>query len=155
MEFKRFLVNKLTLFFMLSTLIALAISLIGSSFDGEARFGYELLLAPPEYAALCLLPTLVTWSRRELSAKALLGRKALMFALLEAEILFIAFRSPAIDTGSVRVVLSLAGSVLAIFVLVNLFLWVKDSGEAQIMNRDLERFQTRHRESRQDAAPGQ
>lgn len=145
MEFKRFLVNKLILFFMLSTLISVAVSLIGSAFDSEARFGYDTLLTPIKYAALCMLPTLVTWSRRELSAKEMLLREALLLVLLEAVILFIAFRSPAIDTGSVKVVLTLAGSVVVIFVLANLFLWLKDSAEAKKMNRDLARFQKLHK----------
>ena len=144
MEFKRFLVNKLTLFFMLSTLIAVAVSLIGSAYDGGARLGYDALLAPIRYAALCLLPTLVTWSPRELSAKEMLFRKALMLLLLEAEILFIAFTSPAIDTGSARVVLTIAGSVLVIYLLANLFLWLKDSAEAKKLSRDLAAFQRLH-----------
>ncbi len=144
MEFKRFLINKLFLFFMLSTLITVAVSLIGSSFDGEARLGYDALLSPIKYAALCLLPTLLTWSRRELSLKELLGRKALMLVLLEAEILFLAFTSPAIDTENIRVVLSLAGSVLVIFVLANLFTWLRESAEAKKMNADLEKYQQLH-----------
>ncbi len=141
MEFKRFLVNKLILFFMLSTMITVAVSLIGSAYDSGARFGYGTLLTPIKYAALCLLPTLVTWSKRELSAKELLIRKALMLLLLEAVILFIAFTSSVIDTESVRVVLDIAGSVLVIFVLANLFLWMKDSAEAKELNRDLETYQ--------------
>ena len=144
MEFKRFLVNKLILFFMLSTLIAAAVSLVGSAFDSGARLGYGALLVPLKYAALCLLPTLVTWSRRELSARETLLRKALTLVLLEAEILFIAFTSPAIDTDSVRVVLAVAGSVLVIFALANLFLWLKDSAEARKMSRDLAAFQRLH-----------
>lgn len=144
MEFKRFLVDKLILFFMLSTLITVAVSLTGSVFDGSARFGYDALLAPLEYAALCIVPTLVTWSRHELSAKEMFARKALMLVLLEALILFAAFVSPAIDTGSVTVVLSLAGSVLVIFILVNLFLWLKDSAEAKKMNFDLAEYQKQH-----------
>ncbi len=144
MEFKRFFVEKLILFFMLSTLIGIAIALIGSAFDGEAHYGYDILLAPIKYAALCLLPTFVTWSPRELSAKEMLVRKALMLILLETVILFLAFRSPTIDTGSTRVVLSMAGSVLAIFLLANLFLWLKDSVEARKLNQDLTRFQELH-----------
>ena len=140
MDFKRFLINRLILFFILSTLIAVAVSLIGSAFDAEAILSYGSLLMTIEYAALCLLPTLVTYSRRELSQKAMLLRKALMLFLLEAVILFIAFTSPGIDTGSAGVVLTIAVSVLVIFVLANLLLWLKDSGEARIMNRDLERF---------------
>ena len=144
MEFKRFLIHKLGLFFMLSTLITLAVSLLGTAFDSGARFGYDTLLTPIKYAALCLLPTFVTWSRRELSLKALLLRKALMLILVEAEILLIAFTSPAIDTGRPLVVLSLAGSVLLIFVLANFLIWLRESAEARLMNLDLARFQKRH-----------
>ena len=86
----------------------------------------------------------MTWSRRELSLKALLLRKALMLILVEAEILLIAFTSPAIDTGRPLVVLSLAGSVLLIFVLANFLIWLRESAEAKIMNLDLARFQKRH-----------
>ena len=145
MEFKRFLVDKLTLFFMLSTLITLAVSLTGSVYDSGARFGYDALLTPIRYAALCMLPTVVTWSRHELSAKELLARKALMLVLLEAVILFLAFTSPAMDTGSIQVVLTLAGSVLLIFILANLFLWLRDSAEAKKMTRDLATFQQLHK----------
>ena len=144
MEFKRFLVNKLILFFMLSTLITAAVSLIGLLFDGDTRFGYKEMLTPIEYAALCLLPTFVTFSKRELSPKALLARKALMLVLIEGVILFIAFTSDVIDTGRVEVVLAIAGSVLVIFVLVHLFMWLKDAAEAKKLNRELEAFQKHH-----------
>lgn len=144
MDFKRFLVNKLILFFMLSTLITAAVSLIGLLFDGDTRFGYKEMLTPIEYAALCLLPTFVTFSKRELSPKALLARKALMLVLIEGVILFIAFTSDVIDTGRVEVVLAIAGSVLVIFVLVHLFMWLKDAAEAKKLNRELEAFQKHH-----------
>ena len=144
MEFKRFLVNKLILFFMLATLITVAVSLIGSAFDGGARLAYADLLTPIEYAALCLLPSFVTWSPRELSPRQLLFRKALSLVLIEAVVLYIAFTSPAIDTARIPVVLTIAGSVLLIFVLAHLFLWLKDSAEARKMNRDLTKFQALH-----------
>ena len=144
MDFKRFLINKLILFFLLSTLITVAVSLIGLLFDGDMRFGYREMLIPIEYAALCMLPTLVTWSKRELSPKALLVRKALMLILIESVILFIAFTSDVIDTSRVEVVLAIAGSVLAIFVLVHLFMWLKETAEAKKLNRELEAFQKHH-----------
>ena len=144
MEFKRFLVNKLTLFFMLSALITVAVSLIGSAFDGEALFGYRTMLMPIKYAALCMLPTFVTYSKRELSPKALLLRKTLMLVLLEAVMLFIAFTSNSIDTDRIEVVFVITGSVFVIFVLVHLFLWLKDSAEAKKLNRDLAKFQKLH-----------
>ena len=144
MEFKRFLVNKLILFFMLSTLITVAVVLIGSAFDPEAQFGYKDMLVPIEYAALCMLPTLVTWSKRELSAKAMLLRKALMLVLIESVILFIAFTSDVINTSRIEVVLVIAGSVLVIFVVAHLFMWLKEAAEAKKLNRELEAFQKHH-----------
>lgn len=129
---------------MISTLITIAVSLIGSAFDSDARFGYDTLLVPIVYAALCMLPTLVTWSRRELSPKQLLIRKAIMLVLLEAVILLIAFTSPVIDTERIEVVLVIAGSVLVIFVLVHFFMWLKESAEAKKMNVDLEKYQKLH-----------
>ena len=144
MNFKRFLLQQLFLFFMLSTLITVAISLIGSFFDRDALFGYEALLSPIKYAALCLLPSFLAWSRHELSLKELILRKAIMLFLIEAEILLIAFQSPAIDTERISVVITLAGSVLVIFVLANLLLWLKTSVEASFINRDLVRYQKSH-----------
>ncbi len=144
MEFKKFLIEKLTLFFMLSTMITAAVYLIGSAYDRDALFGYDALLSPMRYAALCILPTFVTWSRRELSMRELLFRKALMLVLLEGVMLYIAFSSPVIDTARIRVVLTLMGSVLVIFLLVNLFFWLKDSAEAKKMNADLENFRRLH-----------
>ena len=144
MEFKRFLVNKLILFFMLSTLITVAVSLTGTVFDGDRQLGYEALLVPIECAALCMLPTLLTWSKRELSPKALLAREALMLVLIEGVILFITFTSDVIDTSRLEVVLAIAGSVLVIFVLVHLFLWLKDAAEAKKLNRELLAFQKLH-----------
>lgn len=144
MELKRFIVNKLILFFILSTLIAAAVSLIGSAFDKDASIRYINLLTPMEYAALCILPTLVSYSKHELSPKALLLRKALSLLLIEGIMLFIAFQSPAIDTKRPKVALAIAGSVLVIFVLAHLFLWLKDSAEAKKMNRDLVKFQKQH-----------
>lgn len=144
MEFKRFIVNILIIFFVLSTLITLAVALIGSVFDSGTQFGYRSMLIPLEYAALCTLPSLATYSKRELSLGQMLVRKAISLVLVEAVMMFIVFTSSVIDHSRIEVVLAIAGSVLVIFVLTNLFMWLKDSAEAKKMNRDLERFQKMH-----------
>ena len=141
MKLKQFLIKQMILFFMLSTLITVAVSLIGSAFDREALFGYREMLTPIKYAALCMLPTFVTYSRRELSIKALLLRKALMLILLEAGMLLILCTSVPFDESRIDAVLVIAGVVLVIFLLVQLFLWLKDSAEAKRLTQDLESFQ--------------
>ena len=144
MDFKRCLVNKLILFFTLSTLITVTVALVGSAFAPAERFGYKTMLLPIRYAALCMLPTFVTFSKRELSPRALLVRKALMLVLIEAVMMIIAFTGPEIDSDRPEVVLVIGGSVVVIFVLVHLFLWMKDAAEAKKLNQELAAYQVLH-----------
>lgn len=144
MSFKQFFVEKLSLFFMLTTLITIAIFVVGSVFDAEAHFGYDAMLTPLRYAACCVLPTFATYSRRELKKKELIARMALELILIEAVMLFFAFTSPAIDTTRISVVLVITGSVLIIYVMARLFSWLRESAEAKVMNEDLLRFRQLH-----------
>lgn len=144
MNFKQFFVEKLSLFFMLTTLITIAIFVVGSAFDAEAHFGYDAMLTPLRYAACCVLPTFATYSRRELKKKELIARMALELILIEAVMLFFAFTSPAIDTTRISVVLVITGSVLIIYVMARLFSWLRESAEAKVMNEDLLRFRQLH-----------
>ena len=144
MSLKQFLARKLNLFFMLTTLITVAIYLLGSLYDGQARFGYEAFLSPLFYAGCCVLPSLVTFSRRELKPREWLVREALQFLLTEGVMLFLAFRSPMIDTSRPAVVAGIAGSVLVIYLLVFFLLWLTNSVEAKKVNEELQRFQRLH-----------
>ena len=70
----------------------------------------------------------------------------LQFALTEAVVLGLAFRTPAIDTSRPAVVLGIAGSVLVISLLVFLISWLVNSTEARKTNRELQEFQRLHRD---------
>ena len=138
MSFKQFLLKQLSLFFMLTTLITLAVVVLGSAFDGEARFGYEALLSPMSYAGCCVLPGFVTFSRKEPKPRELLLRRALRF------VLFLAWRSPVVDSSRPIVMLTIAGSVLVIFLLVLLIDWLTNTAEAKKTNAELLEFQRLH-----------
>ena len=144
MSFKQFLVGKLNLFFMLTALITVAVWFLGSRFDAEARFGYDAFLSPLLYAGCCVLPSLVTFSKRELKRREWLVREALQFLLTEGVMLFLAFRSPAIDTSRPAVVAGIAGSELVIYLLVFFLLWLTNSVEAKKIDGELQRFQRLH-----------
>ena len=144
MSLKQFLLRKLMLFFTLSTLITVAAYLLGAAFDPEARFGYEGFLSPLIYAGACVLPSLVTWSKRELKPRELVLRELLQFLLTEAVVLGLSFRSRVIDTSRPAVLLGLAGSVLVIYLLVFLISWAANSAEARETDRELQRFQRLH-----------
>lgn len=146
MDLKQFFLQRLSLFFMLTTLITIAICVFGLSLDANARFGYDELMTPVRLAALCVIPTFVTFSRRELSPKEMKMRMALELLLIEAVVLGIAFTSPAIDTSQAAVVFAIAGSVLLIYVLARFITWLHDSAEARRMNAELIRFQQLHQD---------
>ena len=144
MNLKQFLIQKLMLFFTLSTLITVAICILGTSFDPAARFGYDSFLSPLIYAGACVIPSLVTWSKRELTPRELLLRELLQFLLTEAVVLGLAFWSTVIDTSRPAVVMGIAGSVLVIYLLVFLISWAANSAEARETDRELQEFQRLH-----------
>jgi hypothetical protein len=144
MTLRQFVVRKLSLFFILTTLITVAIYILGSHFDPGARFGYDGFLSPLLYAGCCVIPSLVTYSRRELKPRELILREALQFVLTEAVVLALAFRSRAIDTTRPAVVLGIAGSVLVIYVVVFLLSWLVNTAQAKRVNEELQEFQRLH-----------
>ena len=148
MNLRQFLLRKLMLFFTLSTLITVAIYILGASLDPAARFGYTGFLSPLIYAGACVIPSLVTWSKRELKPRELLLRELLQFLLTEAVVLGLAFRSDVIDTSRPAVVLGIAGSVLVIYLLVFLFSWLVNSAQAKQVNQELQAFQRLHGEDK-------
>jgi len=144
MSFKLFFIQKLSLFFMLTTLITVAVWAVGTVFDADASFGYDGMLTPLFYAACCVIPTFVTYSKRELTPKELMVRMGLELILIEAVMLGLAFRSPEIDTSRVSVILVIGGSVLIIYFLTRFFSWLRNSAEAKALNTELLRFQQLH-----------
>ena len=144
MNFKQFLIRKLMLFFTLSTLITVAICVLGLHFDPAARFGYDAILSPLIYAGACVIPSLVTWSKRELKPGKLLLRELMQFLLTEAVVLGLAYHSSVIDTSRPAVVLGIAGSVLVIYLLVFLISWAANSADARETDRELREFQRLH-----------
>lgn len=148
MNLRQFLVRKLMLFFTLSTLITVAVCILGTVFDPAARFGYEGFLSPLIYAGACVLPSLVTWSKRELKPGELLLRELLQVLLTEGIVLLLAFRSSVIDTSRPAVVLGIAGSVLVIYLLVFLISLAANSAVARETDWELQEFQRLHAELR-------
>ena len=144
MSLKQFFIRKLALFFMLTTLITVAMVILGSQLDRDARFGYDGFLSPLIYAGCCVIPSLVTYSGRELKPREWIVREVLQFVLTEAVVLALAFRSSAINTSRQSVVLGIAGSVLVIYLLVFLFSWLVNSAQAKQVNDELQEFQRLH-----------
>lgn len=140
MSFKTFFVKKILMSYCLGVAgITAAIGILGSVYAPEVRFGYEAFLSPFVFGLVAVIPSLVMYSKKELSVGQMLFRQALHFVLLEACILMFAWRSGLVT--SPGLVVSLALAVLIIDLTVHLVMWLNDKRTATELNSALKRLQ--------------
>lgn len=136
MDFKTFFYRKILMgFFVATTCIGAAMAVLGLLFEPDTRFGYQGLLSPIIFGALTMLPTLVTYSKHELSLKGVLIRRLLELILIEIIVFLMVNTSGSLEKTSLAV--SLALSVFLIYITVNLVLWVSDIKTAKAFNKAL------------------
>ena len=143
MTVKEFVVKRIKLFFFLTVMILIAQAVIGTiAAPGQTlHIRYIELLSPLYMAGLCILPTVVTFSRKKLTAKQMLVRHAVQLLLIEGVMMLIAFTSPEIDSSSPAVLLLIGGAVLVIYVLAVFLLWLGQVSESKKMTAQLHALQ--------------
>lgn len=141
MHGKEFMMKMISTYFTLVTMITVAMLILGLYFAPDESFGYIAFASPLLYGACGLLPSVVMYSKRELTVKELLIRKIIQFVLIEIIILAVAFQGKAIDKEQKEVVISMGISVFIIFVLAHAISWFQDYMSARRMTEDLIKFQ--------------
>lgn len=129
-------------YFIISTCVTAAIAILGQALDPTARFGYEAYFSPLIFGLVSLIPSLVTYSRKELSLRQTLIRKALHVIVLEA--MLIGF---VLWTGLLHGLadICLFGlTVLIVYLTVNLISWQIDKKDAGEINKTLKSLQGRN-----------
>ena len=140
MHGKEFILDCLRTFFVVVTLINLAMSILGLYFVPENRFGYEAFLVPLIYGAAGTLPNFVMYSKKELKVRELIVRKVIQFILIELFALFAAFYGAGEQFMSVEIIGSTAVSILVIYILSTFFDWLQNFLAAKQMTEDLKKF---------------
>ena len=128
-------------FFISVTLINIAMFILGILFRPEQRFGYEAYLYPLIYGLIGIIPTCVVTTKKELSIKQVIVRKVFQLVLLIVILLAFMFAGGPVNGETVAIAGGVALSVVIIFVLVNVIMWLMDSRTAKIMTEDLIKFQ--------------
>lgn len=141
MHGKEFLINIITTYFALVTMITIAMLILGSYFAPEASFGYMAYASPLIYAACGIIPTAVMYSKRELTVKELVIRKIIQFFLVEGVVLAVSYQSLDSHTGQSKVLISMAICVCIIFVLAHIISWFQNCMSAKQMTEELIIFQ--------------
>lgn len=146
MKLKDFLFRQLMIFFVLTTLITVAILILGTILDPDAELKYDAMASPLIFAALGVLPGMIMYSRRELSVRQVIFRKIMQLLLIEAEVLTVAFSSSLIHTEQIGTVAALACSVIVIFTAAHFFSYLSELHTAKQLTAMLTSFQNQNRE---------
>lgn len=142
MTIKEFLISRVQLFFLLTTLILAASAVIGAVIAPEEELHYYQLFGPMAFAGLCVLPTCVSFFRKEPTLGQFIFRKAIELILIECIILFII--SPP-DDGSIPALLFyviLGAVVLVIYILALLIMWLQKYRQSKKLTDQLKKLQT-------------
>ena len=140
MDFKTFFVKKVMVSFYISvTFIILAMAVIGLIFEPDTNFGYEAFFSPLIFGAIAAFPKLITYSKEELSVRRTLIRNIIHFLLLEILILLSLYFGNVLT--SISMTISLAVSILIIYISVSLIMWINDKKTAYEFNKALKILQ--------------
>lgn len=139
MAFKRFLVLHLQLYCVLVTLIFAASYIVGLIFAPEQNISYSQLVGPFVLAGLCVLPTFITYFRKEPNLKQFIIRSVIQLAVIEVIVLF--FIQPPENTSAALFYLLIGAIVLVIYVLAKLTVWLNKYLQSKKLTEQLRAFQ--------------
>lgn len=90
MTFKKFIINRIQVFFFLVTMILLAQVVLGNIIEPDRVLYYKDFIGTFVMAGLCMLPTVVTYSKKELNLKQMIVRHIIQLVLIEGIMLILA-----------------------------------------------------------------
>lgn len=136
MELKDFLKRCLLNFLLIQAGITLSVGIIGCITQSEKGLKYYAFFMPFVYAFFCVLPSFLTYSRKELNIKQMIIRKAIQFILIEAVALLISYLSGALINSFMCI--AIASSVAVICIAVALIGYFLSKNDADAMTKKLQ-----------------
>jgi hypothetical protein len=141
MSIKDFLKKCLLEYCIITTCVTATTAVLGLSISPEARFGYESFFSPLLFGLISLVPSIVTYSRKELSLRQTVIRKLLYLLLLEATLTVFGLWAGMFHASSDIALFVLA--VFIVYILVHLIKWLIDRRNADEINKTLKALQGR------------
>ena len=150
MSFREFVKSLAAAYFVIVTLIVFGMYVLGTISHPDAALTYEAFLSPLIYGLLGVLPGFVLYSKKELTVRQFFFRKVLQLICIEAVIVIFSFGAKVLSLDDKPLIFSLMLTVLIVFVVSHVILYLIDMEQARKLNIDLEKFQKRI-ESENDA----
>lgn len=139
---KEFAIKLLNMFFIVTTLITIVMGVMGLIWERNRLLTYEVMFSPVIIGFISILPSIVMYSKKELTFRQLVIRKVLHLFLLE--IVLIAF-SKIMGIWNDVIGLPLVVSILIVAVLVQVFLWLIGLQRANKITNELKVYQQEYR----------
>ncbi|MBQ1350352.1 MAG: hypothetical protein II614_00575 [Ruminococcus sp.] len=143
MTIKEFLISRIQLYFLLVTLIFAVSMIIGMIFTPGQELYYYQLIGPFFLAALCVLPTFITYSRKEPTVRQVVLRNIIRLILIEGIVL--TQIQPPEQENQVLFRILLAAAVLIVYLLASLMMWLRRVRQSGMMTEQLKILQERGR----------
>ncbi|WP_343209911.1 DUF3021 domain-containing protein [Anaerolentibacter hominis] len=140
-------------FFIINTGILISMILICLLFHPEAAFSVAELSAIPLLALMCSIPTFLFWSyKREVSKKQMLARTIVHWLIIEALVMFCAYRWDWIDEGSTTQAIVFVIVIFAVYMTVWGCTLLNEKKEAAAINEKLRNRKKERNGKGQDSA---
>ena len=141
MTFKEFIISRVRLFFFLTTMILAATAVLGGFLAPEQQLMYYNLYSPIIIAALCVLPTCVTYFKKEPTVRQYIIRDLLELALIEAVVLFLVSPPKQYSGSKVVFYIILGTAVMVIYLIAMLMMWLQKKLESEKLTEQLRQLQ--------------
>ncbi len=141
MTFKEFIIPRIQLFFFLVTMILLAQVVLGISIVPDQVLHYSDFISTFVMAGLCMLPTFVTYSKKELTLKQMIVRQIIQLVLIEGIMLIVAVVGIENSAEKALSVVSILVATAIIYALSILIMWYRQYVESKKLTQLLKKMQ--------------
>lgn len=139
MDLGGFLIKRIVIpFFVITACVSIVMGILGRIFYSDMYLPYTALFLPALYGATTVLPSLVFYSKKELSVKQIKLRRIIQVLLIEALVLLINYWNGNIKSAALAV--SLAVAVLIIILTVYAIQYLNEKRTADELNAALKRI---------------
>ena len=131
-------------YFISVTLINIAIFATGMLFRPEQTFGHEAFIWPLLFGLLTVIPTIVMYSKKELTVRQLLFRKTIQLLLDIVIVITAIFGGKEMNASTAAAAAGVSVSIIIVFVAVHVIEWLLARRTAKELTEELAAFQKRN-----------
>lgn len=141
MTFKEFIMSRIQMFFFLVTMILLAQVILGNAIEPDRVLYYKDFVGTFLMAGLCMLPTVVLYSKKELSFQQMIIRHIIQLVLIEGIMLTLAIMGIEPSEQKLLSVVLVMVATAIIYVLAILIMWYHQYLESKKLTQLLSKIQ--------------